>query len=432
VISEAQKRGVKLEVAVHLRGEVPVWEQGNMDLYTPEILVLRHDLRHDRGIVHEIEKYWHIAGMAKTADGEYLHKVGYCRMLRCFYAALLGERDEAHAQQLADEDWERDTNGAKMLSHEQFQRSLFELADLWCEGVEPAEYVEFLRRLHGSVTCELGDASHGQFHDLKEDGSDAHHARNTKGLQEVHSFAALEGEGRAQEMRGGEMVHCGEGGGGDGGNPRGEPGGGGNTRRGSVDWVAPEWDDAAEQHCRFLNTDEIEPIPFPEDEAEDDSSSGEDGGGSGGSGGGGGGDGVVPMSAALVEPRIPDTDNFRGYTVQDPSGGFPEEVALAVGPAGVQVLAPATHATVCFWPWKHVASWKVGGACLRRCACWPCWPPRCSSFVFCARRLTPPPPSPPSCLLLGSHAAVNLPPLRPHPHRPRGSPTTRPTWSCSR
>jgi hypothetical protein len=290
VISEAQKRGVKLEVAVHLRGEVPVWEQGNMDLYTPEILVLRHDLRHDRGIVHEIEKYWHIAGMAKTADGEYLHKVGYCRMLRCFYAALLGERDEAHAQQLADEDWERDTNGAKMLSHEQFQRSLFELADLWCEGVEPAEYVEFLRRLHGSVTCELGDASHGQFHDLKEDGSDAHHARNTKGLQEVHSFAALEGEGRAQEMRGGEMVHCGEGGGGDGGNPRGEPGGGGNTRRGSVDWVAPEWDDAAEQHCRFLNTDEIEPIPFPEDEAEDDSSSGEDGGGSGGSGGGGGGE----------------------------------------------------------------------------------------------------------------------------------------------
>ena len=102
------------------------------------------------------------------------------------------------------------------------------------------------------------------------------------------------------------------------------------------------------------------------------------GGGGAGGGGGGGGGGVVPMSAALVEPRIPDTDNFRGYTVQDPSGGFPEEVALAVGPAGVQVLAPATHATVCFWPWKHVASWKVGaGACGAAHA----RPPRCSSLV---------------------------------------------------
>ena len=48
---------------------------------------------------------------------------------------------------LAEEDWKEDTNGQNFLNEKMFIRSIFQLADHWCEGLEIDEYVQFLEYL---------------------------------------------------------------------------------------------------------------------------------------------------------------------------------------------------------------------------------------------------------------------------------------------
>ena len=71
---------------------------------------------------------------------------------------------------------------------------------------------------------------------------------------------------------------------------------------------------------------------------------------------------AAPVQPSAALPRTATSsmasESWPCYTVQDPTGGFPEDITLVVGMAGVQVIATATRANVCFWPWKQIAKWK--------------------------------------------------------------------------
>ena len=51
----------------------------------------------------------------------------------------------------AAQDWVEDSNGKETMDFEQFFSSMFELADIWVEGIDGAEYVAFLQRLKFAI-----------------------------------------------------------------------------------------------------------------------------------------------------------------------------------------------------------------------------------------------------------------------------------------
>jgi hypothetical protein len=125
--------------------DIPLWQQGDLDLYTPDVLIKRHALRVDPGIVAETTKAWDISEVASCRDVKgHLLQRGFVQLLACFHAILMGTDDIQSSEKAAAEEWTKDTGGMDYMTYKQFHRSLFEVADLWCETIELQEYVDFL------------------------------------------------------------------------------------------------------------------------------------------------------------------------------------------------------------------------------------------------------------------------------------------------
>eukprot|EP00966_Prymnesium_polylepis_P160874 3717920-Prymnesium_polylepis.1 len=62
---------------------------------------------------------------------------------------------EADAMETIEDDWSSDAKGADILTRELFMDAMFELADLWTAGTEPAEYASFLLALFSKVACYI-------------------------------------------------------------------------------------------------------------------------------------------------------------------------------------------------------------------------------------------------------------------------------------
>jgi len=67
------------------------------------------------------------------------------------YKATLSEYDHADALVCAAEDWQRDVEGGHAMNRQQFCDGLFELADLYTETVDAADYTAFLWRVLKAV-----------------------------------------------------------------------------------------------------------------------------------------------------------------------------------------------------------------------------------------------------------------------------------------
>jgi hypothetical protein len=146
--------GLVIAVSDDKRSEdIPLWQQGDLDLYTPEVLVKRHALRVDPGIIAETTKAWDICEVASCRDiNGHLLQLGFVRLLSCFHAALMGTDDPVASNKAAADEFLKDTGGAVCMTFKQFHRSMFEVADLWCETIELEEYVTFLRTLLDNIT----------------------------------------------------------------------------------------------------------------------------------------------------------------------------------------------------------------------------------------------------------------------------------------
>ena len=54
----------------------------------------------------------------------------------------------------AEQDWVEDSRGKQQMKCDMVCDSMFQLADLWCEGLGAAEYIEFLDQLLDAVTMK--------------------------------------------------------------------------------------------------------------------------------------------------------------------------------------------------------------------------------------------------------------------------------------
>ena len=70
---------------------------------------------------------------------------GSAAALKAMRASSLNAEEEEEQKKIAEADWERDSMGTGSVSRTRFHRSLFELADLWCDAAKEADYVNFLR-----------------------------------------------------------------------------------------------------------------------------------------------------------------------------------------------------------------------------------------------------------------------------------------------
>lgn len=142
------------------RDELPLWKQGNADLATEEMMDARHALRSEPQVVEVLEAFWNVelknAALGHTVDSAdhgavLVSRAGFFALYERAYRVLLEEWDPSDAAESIAEDWAHDAGGAPGLRREAFEDSLFELADVWTEGLSALEYATFLWRLLRNV-----------------------------------------------------------------------------------------------------------------------------------------------------------------------------------------------------------------------------------------------------------------------------------------
>eukprot|EP00698_Gefionella_okellyi_P008508 TRINITY_DN210_c0_g1_i2.p1 TRINITY_DN210_c0_g1~~TRINITY_DN210_c0_g1_i2.p1 ORF type:complete len:3780 (+),score=1127.00 TRINITY_DN210_c0_g1_i2:350-11689(+) len=71
--------------------------------------------------------------------------------------ALCPEFTNAETRKSAEEDWLEDAEGKVEMSYTQFFEAMFRLVDLWCLGLNSAEYVDFLDKLYKKISIRAAD-----------------------------------------------------------------------------------------------------------------------------------------------------------------------------------------------------------------------------------------------------------------------------------
>ncbi|KAF0752423.1 hypothetical protein AaE_006042 [Aphanomyces astaci] len=118
-------------------------------LYTRESLVLRYGLRRHPGIVNAVQVLWDFDG--PRDDLGCLEKAGYVAFYLCVAKYLDSSFQMASAAATVEAEWEIDRKGCDALSFVMFFDSLFQLADLWVDSLDPADYVAFLDGITSSI-----------------------------------------------------------------------------------------------------------------------------------------------------------------------------------------------------------------------------------------------------------------------------------------
>lgn len=140
---------VKFQVTKKQAVTVPYCLQGNEDMYTDDMIAQRSNLREHPAVIQALEKWW---AMLPTTFGE-LAKPTYIQMSLSISKVLFPKFVHIEALAMAEEDWKEDAQGRKAtMTQQMLQDALFQLADLWTEGVAPSEYAEFLDVLFADVT----------------------------------------------------------------------------------------------------------------------------------------------------------------------------------------------------------------------------------------------------------------------------------------
>ena len=112
-------------------------------LHTPAALRARAALRHNRRVEEVLDLWWSTAVRSMLASGKEAHAMcedEYVKISTKIYRAMIVPYDEAEATQNAHHEWQLDTKGETELPCESFKDAIFELADLWTEGIDAVEY----------------------------------------------------------------------------------------------------------------------------------------------------------------------------------------------------------------------------------------------------------------------------------------------------
>ena len=165
------------------------------EMYTPDALDKRFALRHEPSVAAQLRLWWNCAQhlvrdrLVQQAGGKPTQQAGaksmrqagakakppqqagakakppqasvsadrlgeqdYFAIFLKVYKAMVDDFSMAEASKAVRDDWQDDCGGKGYLTAESFMDAVFELADVWTETTDAAEYVEFLRRLLDDVT----------------------------------------------------------------------------------------------------------------------------------------------------------------------------------------------------------------------------------------------------------------------------------------
>lgn len=158
------------------------------EMYTPDVLDRRFALRHEPSVAAQLRQWWNCAQnlvrdkqaqqagtrparqagakakkppkqqavpSLKSSTSSRADRLGeqeYFAIFLKVYKAMVDEFSMAEASKAVRDDWQDDCGGKGYLTAESFMDAVFELADVWTETTDAAEYVQFLRRLLDDVT----------------------------------------------------------------------------------------------------------------------------------------------------------------------------------------------------------------------------------------------------------------------------------------
>ena len=152
---EEQQRAASVVYERRRSEVVPIWQQGDMELYSEENIDRRQGLRQDPLVVAQLRNWWQVAlRMMRSlgkGDADHLGEQEYVVLFRKVYKAIVLEYDAEEALTCVRDDWVHDSAGSGAMSQEGYMDCLFELADVWTLSVEAEEYATFLQRLLGTI-----------------------------------------------------------------------------------------------------------------------------------------------------------------------------------------------------------------------------------------------------------------------------------------
>jgi len=133
---------------------VPYHEQHDPQMYTSEALATREALCEHPAVVDALHRFAQL--YRPDADGN-VSRLEYARVHVAIVQALMGHhlRSEAQVREAIDEDWASDSAGQPELTPARLSDALFEMADLWCPGLDAEEYVSFLNALADRIAPGL-------------------------------------------------------------------------------------------------------------------------------------------------------------------------------------------------------------------------------------------------------------------------------------
>lgn len=123
--------------------------QGDEALNTEEAFEERGKIRRHASVLAALDKWWLAVQQSAAAQGHPVRsmcKEQYLQIYRLLYFDLLGEEDydekEADAEGL--DEWQNDSKDGRTMERTQFLDAIFEVCDLYTEGIDPQEYADWL------------------------------------------------------------------------------------------------------------------------------------------------------------------------------------------------------------------------------------------------------------------------------------------------
>ena len=108
-------------------------------------------MRRDVRVQRELGRFWQV--YEKRADG-CVGKEEYLRVHAKLALVLIPDLAVEEALASGEDDWLQDAKGKEAMSEADVKGSLFELADMWCHGIDGEEYATFLRKLFKRITVK--------------------------------------------------------------------------------------------------------------------------------------------------------------------------------------------------------------------------------------------------------------------------------------
>ena len=124
--------------------------QGNLELYSSLNIRKRDENRRHPDVVTAIDAIWE--ALPKAPGGlNRVNKSIYTWFNRKLFFALVPNATESEFLTINNEDWKNDAVWTSFLTQRAFHTAMFNLADIWCETIEPQEYRDFLTHCKGVI-----------------------------------------------------------------------------------------------------------------------------------------------------------------------------------------------------------------------------------------------------------------------------------------